>query len=237
MAVLWRCLMILLLCGPAWAAEPKEEPKPWEDPRIVNFKLVSWDEEQVLEFAMAHNPMILAQREVTQTYTPASSLKDRLKENTEWYTQVGAGGTEFQTGRMVAFTGLRVSIPLSSPKEERQFAEKLQQETARIEEIRNQVLTDMGQLRKYEADLIAAELERNFADGNYVMVEGRVKQGLEEAGALAAALQKLNTAVADTVKLRLLIIAQRQQLAQRAGDRWKDLLAYLSGKRKSLSRG
>lgn len=237
MAVLWRCLIILLLCGPAWAAGTKEEPKPWEDPRIVNFKMVSWDEEQVLDFAMAHNPMILVQRQVTQTYTPASSLSERLKESAEWYTQIGAGGTEFQAGRMVAFTGLRVSIPLSSPKEERQFAEKLQQETAKIEEIRNQVLTDMNQLRKYEADLVAAELERNFADGNYLMVEGRVKQGLDTAEALAAALQKLNTAVANTVKLKLLIIAQRQQLAQRAGERWKDLLAYLSGKRKSLLRG
>lgn len=237
MVMLWRCLIILLLCGPAWAAETKEEPKPWEDPRIVNFKLVSWDEEPVLAFAMAHNPMILVQREVTQTYTPASSLKDRLKENAEWYTQVGAGGTEFQAGRMVAFTGLRVSIPLSSPKEERQFAEKLQQETAKIEEIRNQILTDMNQLRKYEADLIAAEMEQNFADGNYLMVESRVNKGYEDTEALAAALQKLNTAVADTVKLKLLIIAQRQQLAQRAGDKWKDLLAYLSGKRKSLPGG
>lgn len=130
-------LIVLAALFPAWAG--------------------AWEEDQVVDFILAYSPILQAQRGVTQTYTPSTKFSDKLYENTQVYAQVGAGGTEYQPGALTTFAGVRVSIPLASPKEEREHAEKLLRETEKIDEVRGQVLTDITQLRQYEANLAAAE--------------------------------------------------------------------------------
>jgi len=192
----------------------------------------AWEEDQVVEFILAYSPILQAQRDVTQTYTPSTKFSDKLYEHTQLYAQVGAGGTEYQPGALTTFAGVRVAIPLASPKEEREHAEKLLQETEKIDEVRGQVLTDIAQLRQYEANLAAAENQQNFYEAKSKWLEDRIKQGYEEAEVLWENTKQLNTVVSETIKFKLLIEAQRKKIAQYAGDQWKVLLAYLSGKGK-----
>jgi hypothetical protein len=67
-------------------------------------------------------------------------------------------------------------------------------------------------------------------------LQDRVKQGYEEAEVLWDNSQQLNAVAADRMKLTLLIDSQRQQLAHYAGEHWKELLAYLQGKRQRLAK-
>lgn len=205
-------LLLVLIIFPVWAG--------------------AWEEEQVVDFILAYSPVLQAQREVTQTYTPSSKLSDRLYEHTQLYAQVGAGGTEYQPGALTTFAGVRVSIPLASPKEQREHAEKRLRETEKIDEVRGQALADIAQLRQYEANLAAAENQQNFYEAKSKWLEGRIKQGYEEAEVLWENTKQLNTVVSETIKLKLLIEAQRKKIAQYAGDQWKVLLAYLAGKGK-----
>lgn len=189
-----------------------------------------WEEDRVLEFILVHSPILQSYREVTATYTPPASFGEQLKQNTQWYAQLGAGGTEYQPGTLTAFTGVRVTIPLASLKEQREFAEKRLKETEKMDEVRGQVLTDIAQLRQYEANLAAVETQREFYSTKSKWLQDRVNQGLEEAEVLWANSQQLNAVAAEVIKLKLLIEAQRKKIAQYAGDQWKVLLAYLSGK-------
>ena len=69
----------------------------------------AWEEDQVVDFILAYSPILQAQREVTQTYTPSTKFSDKLYEHTQLYAQVGAGGTEYQPGALTTFAGVRVA--------------------------------------------------------------------------------------------------------------------------------
>lgn len=201
----------------------------------------AWEEEQVLEYIMASNPLIQAHQSITQAYAPPSKTRWVL-EHTSVYARAATGtsSTISQEGEttvsMPMTVGIQVTIPLASPKEQREFAEKHAQEMAKLDEVRNRVLQDLAQLRQHEANLVAAEAQREFFSKKSEWLQGRVNQGYDEAEVLWDNSQKLNAFSAETMKLRLLIDSQHQQLAHYAGEQWKGLLAYLQGKDKRLAR-
>ena len=196
---------------------------------------VEWEEEKVLAFILAHNPLIRAQQAITREYTPTTSTLRKILERTAVYARAATGTTSLvaDTGETTVTTpvtvGIQVSIPLASPKEQRELAEKLLQEATRLDEIRSKVLQDLAQLRQHEAELAAVQVQREFLEAKSQWLQDRVNKGYEEAGPLWDNAQKLNNGAAESKKLRLLIDTQRRQLAQYAGDHWRELLAYLNG--------
>ena len=66
-------------------------------------------------------------------------------------------------------------------------------------------------------------------------VQERIHKGYEgDVEKLWEAAQKQNAEAASLKRLDLLIAAQRRQVAHYAGDQWRTLLDYLSGKLKQL---
>lgn len=62
-----------------------------------------------------------------------------------------------------------------------------------------------------------------------------LKKGYEgDIEKLWESAQKQNTEAASTKRLELLINAQRHQVAHHAGERWRPLMAYLSGTLRQL---
>jgi hypothetical protein len=225
------------------AVEQKAEPQPEEQAappvqKPVPEPKVEWDEEKVLNFIMAYNPIIRAQRDITKEYTPSSSTLQQALEHTSVYARAGTGTASVITTDGAATVsapvaaGIQISIPLASPKEKRDLAEKAMQEMAKIEEVQNKVIQDISQLRQYEASLEAQKTQWYFWYKKIEWLEPRVKQGLELQETFWDNVQKWNSVVAEITKLKLLITAQRRKIAQYAGDQWKVLLAYLEGKGK-----
>jgi hypothetical protein len=194
-----------------------------------------------LEYILAYNLLIQAQRTVTDQYQPPATWR-KLLEHTSIYARAATGTSTSvsQAGEttvsMPMTVGIQVTIPLASPKEQREHAEKRAQELAKLDELQGKVLAAMNQLRQQEAHLAAAEVQQEFFEAKSKWLQDRVKQGYEEAEVLWDNSQKLNAFAAEVMKLKLLVDSQRQPLAHYAGKHWKALLAYLQGKNKRLAK-
>jgi hypothetical protein len=189
----------------------------------------SWEEQRVLEYIAAHNPVVRAQKAVTDEFTPPAGWLERAKEYTALYARAGGGGTDFQTSGAVLQGGIQIAIPLASTKERRAHAEKLVEETRALQDLQAKALTDMGALRQHEADVTAAETQLKFYSDKSTWLQKRVKEGYAESEELWSLGQKLNDSRATAERLRTLLVSQRYQLATQAGDRWRTLLRYLEG--------
>jgi len=54
----------------------------------------AWEEEQALTFILAHNPVVIAQRDATKAYQPPS-LTRRVLEHTAFYVRAASGTSNF----------------------------------------------------------------------------------------------------------------------------------------------
>ncbi|MEA3276494.1 MAG: hypothetical protein U9Q81_14640 [Pseudomonadota bacterium] len=176
-----------------------------------------WEEQQVLEFIMAHNPLLRAYRVVTTEYTPRESVMDRVMEYTSVYGRAGAGGTDFRDQPFIVQAGVQLSIPLASTKEKREFAMKAVEETRAMDEIRGKALVEIAELRQNEADLQSTETRLKFYEDKSAWLQKRVKDGYEEVDALWSIGQQLHEERAGTERLRTLVASQQYQLANYAG--------------------
>ena len=213
-----RCGLLLALLWPALAG--------------------AWEEEPTLAFILAHNPVVIAQRDATKAYQPPS-LTRRVMEHTSVFVRAASGtsSTTSETGDTTTSdpmtVGIQVNIPLSSPKEQREYAQQALAEATRIDEVRNRALTDLGKLRELEAERAAGQERLDFHKSKADWVQERIKKGFEgDVEKLWESAQKQNTEAAAAKRLDLLIAAQRRQVAHYAGEQWEPLLNYLSGKGK-----
>ena len=193
----------------------------------------AWEEQRVLEYIMAHSPLLRAYRVVTTEYTPKESTWDRVLEYTSVYGRAGAGGTDFISGEddpFVLQAGVQINIPIASTKERREQALKAVEETRAIDEIRGKALADIARLRQHEADLAASEQRLEFYEDKSGWLQKRQKKGYEDLSVLWDIGQKLNEERAAAERLRVLVASQRYQVANYAGERWEELLGYLEGK-------
>ena len=198
----------------------------------------AWEEEPAISFIVAHNPVVIAQRQATEAYQPPS-LTRRVMEHTSFYvraasgtsTTVSEGGDTTTSDPMTV--GIQVNIPLSSPKEQREYAQQALAEATRIDEVRGRALTDLSKLRELEAERAAAQERLDFHKSKADWMQERIKKGFEgDVEKLWEAAQKQNTEAAAAKRLDLLLDAQRRQVAHYAGEQWDPLLNYLSGKGK-----
>ena len=196
----------------------------------------AWEEEPTLAFIVAHSPLLQAQRAVVASYQPPS-LTRQVLEHTAFYVRaasgtsstVSEGGDTTTTSPMTV--GIQVNIPLSSPREQREFAQQALAEATRIDEVRNRALTDLGKLRELEAERAAGQEQLDFHKNKADWLQERIKKGLEgDVEKLWEAAQKQNAEAAAVKRLDLLIAAQRRQAAHYAGEQWRPLLDYLRGK-------
>lgn len=189
---------------------------------------VAWEEQKVLDYVMAYNPIIKAHRDVTVLYTPPSPMQ-RVLENTSLFTKLSAGGTDFREEPFTAQAGIQINIPLASPKEQREWAVQAMSLVQQIEEVRKQVLADIAILRQHEADLAASQSRLTFYQDKSHWAQERVNQGYDDAATLWEIAQRLNEERAAHQRLEILVSAQRHQLASHAGEKWETLLVYLKG--------
>ena len=198
----------------------------------------AWEEEPALAFIVAYSPLLQAQRAVMASYQPPT-LTRRVMEHTSFYvraasgtsTTVSEGGDTTTSDPMTV--GIQVNIPLSSPKEQREYAQQALAEATRIDEVRGRALTDLSKLRELEAERAAAQERLDFHKSKADWMQERIKKGFEgDVEKLWEAAQKQNTEAAAAKRLDLLLDAQRRQVAHYAGEQWEPLLNYLSGKGK-----
>ena len=198
----------------------------------------AWEEEPAIAFILAHNPVVIAQRQATAAYQPPT-LTRRVMEHTSFYvraasgtsTTVSEGGDTTTSDPMTV--GIQVNIPLSSPKEQREYAQQALAEATRIDEVRGRALTDLSKLRELEAERAAAQERLDFHKSKADWMQERIKKGFDgDVEKLWEAAQKQNTEAAAAKRLDLLLDAQRRQVAHYAGEQWDPLLNYLSGKGK-----
>lgn len=196
----------------------------------------AWEEEPALAFIVAYSPLLQAQRAVMASYQPPT-LTRRVMEHTSVFVRAASGtsstvseGGDTTTSSPMT-VGIQVNIPLSSPKEQREFTQQALAEATRIDEVRNRALTDLGKLRELEAERAAAQERLDFHKNKADWMQERIKKGFEgDVEKLWEAAQKQNTEAAAAKRLDLLIAAQRRQVAHYAGEQWEPLLSYLSGK-------
>lgn len=201
---------------------------------------LAWDEPTVMEFILAHNPVLRAQRLVTSAYTPPSGVMARVKEYSSVYGRAGLGGTDYISGESDPFVlqaGIQISIPLTGTKERREQALKAVEEVQAIETLRGKVLTDIAQLRQQEADLAACEQRREFLEQKSDWLQKRVNEGYSDIEELWTLGKQLNEERATANRLRALVATQRYQLAGQAGEAHDRLLAYLDGRTPTLEAG
>ena len=91
---------------------------------ILPLRVAAWDDDAVLNFIIQANPILQAQRNVTQAFAEPDALTWAL-QNTSLSGRLGLGGTDFRDDPYTVFGGLQINIPLSSIKEEREQALKL----------------------------------------------------------------------------------------------------------------
>lgn len=201
---------------------------------FVPVRVVAWEDEAVLNFITQVNPILLAQRNVSQAYAKPDSVTWAL-QNTSLSGRLGFGGTDFRDDPYTVYGGLQINIPLSSVKEEREQALKLVAEAKAQESIYNKVLGDIAKLRQMESELAASEVRRQFLKEKAAWLKKRIEQGYSsEMNELWNIGSKVNTEDALIAKIDVLAKTQRYRLAKYAGTRWKNLLAYLEGKSGSL---
>ena len=203
----------------------------------------AWEEEPAIAFILAHNPVVIAQRQATEAYQPPS-LTRRVMEHTSFYvraasgtsTTVSEGGDTTTSDPMTV--GIQVNIPLSSPKEQREFTQQALAEATRIDEVRGRALTDLAKLRELEAEQAAVRERLDFHKSKADWVQERIKKGYEgDVEKLWETAQKQNAEAAAVKRLDVLLDAQRRQVAHYAGEQWEPLLDYLRGKLKALPEG
>ncbi|MCB1826546.1 MAG: hypothetical protein KDJ54_18990 [Candidatus Competibacteraceae bacterium] len=198
----------------------------------------AWEEEPAIAFILAYNPVVQAQRHATAAYRPPGGLR-RVMEHTAFYvraasgtsTTISEGGDTTTSSPMTV--GIQLNIPLSSPKEQREFAQQALAEATRIDEIRGRVLTDLAKLRELEAERAAVQTRLDFHRSKADWLQERVKKGYEgDVEKLWEAAQKQNTEAAAVQRLDLLLAAQRRQVAHLAGEQWEPLFNYLANQGK-----
>lgn len=200
----------------------------------------AWDEEQVLAFILAHHPVVAAQRHATAAYRPPS-LGRQVLEHTSVFVRAASGtsSTVSDTGDTTTAepvtVGIQLNIPLASPREQREYAQQALAESVRIDEVRGRALTDLAKLRELEAERAAIGERLTFQRSKADWVQDRIKKGYEgDVEKLWETAQKQNAEAAALKKLDGLLDAQRRQVAHHAGEQWKPLFDYLSGKRRQL---
>lgn len=201
---------------------------------------LAWDEEPALSFIVAHSPLLHAQRAVVAAYRPPG-LGRQVLEHTSVFVRAASGtsSTVSDTGDTTTSepvtVGVQVNIPLASPREQREYAQQALAESVRIDEVRGRALTDLAKLREMEAERAAIGERLTFQRSKADWVQDRIKKGYEgDVEKLWESAQKQNTEAAALKKLELLLDAQRRQVAHHAGEQWRPLLNYLSGKLKRL---
>jgi hypothetical protein len=204
---------------------------------------LAWEEEQAIAFILAYHPVVAAQRQATAAYQPPS-LTRRVLEHTSFYVRAASGtsSTVSETGDTTTTSpmtvGIQVNIPLSSPREQREFAQQALAEATRIDEVRGRALTDLAKLRELEAERAAVRERLDFQKSKADWVQERIRKGYEgDVEKLWETTQKQNTEAAAAQRLDLLLAAQRRQVAHHAGEHWRPLLDYLRGKLKQLPEG
>lgn len=203
----------------------------------------AWEEEPAIAFILAYNPVVVAQRDATAAYRPPGGLR-RVMEHTAFYvraasgtsTTVSEGGDTTTSSPMTV--GIQLNIPLSSPKEQREFAQQVLAEATRIDELRGRALTDLAKLRELEAEQAAIQERLAFHRSKADWLQERVKKGYEgDVEKLWDAAQQQNGEAAALQRLERLLVAQRRPVAHYAGDQGQPLLEYPSGKLKHLPEG
>lgn len=201
---------------------------------------IAWDEEQALAFIVAHNPLLQAQHAVVTSYQP-TNLSRRLMQHTSVFVRAATGtsSTVSETGDTTTSdavtAGIQINIPLASPREQREFAQQALAEANKIDEVRGRALTDLAKLRELEAERAEVGERLNFHKSKADWVQERIKKGYEgDVEKLWATAQQQNTEAATAKRLDLLIDAQRRQVAHHAGEQWRPLFDYLSGKIREL---
>ena len=203
----------------------------------------AWEEEPALGFIVAHSPLLQAQRAVVAAYQPPGTLR-RVLEHTAVYVRAASGtsSTVSDSGDTTTSSpmtvGIQVNIPLSSPREQREFAQQALAEATRIDEVRGRALTDLAKLRELEAERAAVRARLDFQKSKADWVQERIRKGYEgDVEKLWESARTQNTEAASLQRLDLLLDAQRRQVAHYAGENWSPLLDYLSGKLKHLPEG
>ncbi len=203
----------------------------------------AWEEEQALAFILAYHPVVQAQRQATASYQPPS-LTRRVLEHTSVYVRAASGtsSTVSDSGDTTTSdpmtVGIQVNIPLASPREQREYAQQALAEATRIDEVRSRALTDLAKLRELEAERAAVRERLAFQKSKADWIQERIKKGYEgDVEKLWESAQKQNAEAAAAKRLDWLLDAQRRQVAHYAGEQWRPLLDYLSGKLKRLPEG
>ncbi|MGZ8212926.1 MAG: hypothetical protein ACXWTP_00290 [Methylosarcina sp.] len=196
---------------------------------ILPFQAMAWDDDAVLTFISRANPILQAQRNVTQAYAKPDTVTWAL-QNTSLSGRLGFGGTDFRDDPYTAYGGLQISIPLSSIKEEREQALKLVVEAKEMDDLHTKVILDIAQLRQMESELAASEVRRKFLKEKAAWLKERIDQGYSsEMDQLWTIGSQLNDEDALNAKIGVLAKTQRYKLAKYAGPQWQTLLAYLEG--------
>ena len=137
---------------------------------------------------------------VFRTLTKKTILTRRVMEHTSFYVRAASGtsSTVSESGDTTTSdpmtVGIQVNIPLSSPKEQREFAQQALAEATRIDEVRNRALTDLGKLRELEAERAAGQERLDFHKSKADWVQERIKKGFEgDVEKLWESAQKQNT--------------------------------------------
>ena len=200
----------------------------------------AWEEEAALSFIVAHSPLLEAQRAVVSAYQPPK-LGRQLLEHTSVFVRAASGtsSTVSDTGDTTTAepvtVGIQVNIPLASPREQREYAQQALAEATKIDEVRGRALTDLAKLREMEAERAAVRERLDFQKSKADWVQDRIKKGYEgDVEKLWETAQRQNAEAAAVKRLDLLLDAQRRQVAHHAGEHWRPLLDYLSGKLKRL---
>ena len=203
----------------------------------------AWQEEPALAFILAYHPVITAQRGATVAYQPPTWTR-RVMEHTSVFVRAasGASSTVSESGDTTTSApltvGIQVNIPLSSPREQREFAQQALAEATRIDEVRSRALTDLAKLRELEAEQAAVRERLHFQKSKADWIQERIKKGYEgDVEKLWETAQQQNTEATSLQRLDLLLDAQRRQVAHYAGEHWQPLLDYLSGKLPQLPEG
>lgn len=201
------------------------------------FRVMAWDDHAVLTFIGQVNPVLQAQRHVTQAYAKPDAVTWALR-NTSLSGRLGFGGTDFRDDPYTVYGGLQISIPLSSIKEDREQALKLVAEAKEIDDLHTKAILDIAQLRQMESELAASEVRRKFLKEKAAWLKERIDQGYSsEMDQLWMIGSKVNDEDALIAKIDVLAKTQRYKLAQYAGLQWQTLLAYLEGKVTNLGGG
>lgn len=205
---------------------------------------LAWEDHVVLDAITRANPIIQAQQDLVSTHQIPGALQSLL-DNTHVVARLGgvmtpliaaddvvAAGSS-KTAGVTAFGGIQMRIPVSSTEEKQNLAAKQVELAKSVDQIRASVLSDIAQLRGYEADLKAAEVRMRFYRDQAAWLKQRLEEGFSEMEKLWTVGGKLNDEQAAVERLQLLADSQRHKLAQYAGDHWRDLQAYLEGKTRS----